>query len=248
MNNYRYALDSDDQLNADYFQRMQGQELERFKQGGHYQSWITSERSCLLILSGYNNESIPYHDECWLSPVAMATLQDLCQQEDRSIYAYYVHAPEGGRLPHVLSVILLQLLRRKSHALRNEKQYTELRSELQQYQNLSKRTDKGSGMNEDDMIGALHKVAIRVVSFFEESETVYIIVDRVDRCRDFRKLDHRKALLKALVKMVEATPSKLRVLAVVHGNSWRVEEHHDELGEKVEGKVIIHTAHQGLQV
>ena len=97
---------------------------------------------------------------------------------------------------------------------------------------------------EDKTISALHKVALRVIDLFDESETVYIIVDRADRTRDGGKTDHRKALLKAFVKMVEAARSKLRVLVLISGNNWQVEKHQDELGEKMKDRLIIHTATQ----
>ena len=69
-------------------------------------------------------------------------------------------------------------------------------------------------------------------------------MDRADRTRNGVKADHRKAFLKAFVKMVEAARSKLKVLAVISGNNWPVEMHQDELGEKMRDRVIIHTATQ----
>ena len=93
---------------------------------------------------------------------------------------------------------------------------------------------------EDKTISALHKVALRVIDLFDESETVYIIVDRADRTRDGGKTDHRKALLKAFVKMVEAARSKLRVFVLISGNNWQVEKHQDEMKDRL----IIHKATQ----
>ena len=118
-------------------------------------------------------------------------------------------------------MILLQLLRKKSHTLRNEKQYAELCSELhtlQRYNNQAKER-----IDEDDRISAIQKVALRVISFFDDSETVSIIIDRGDRCRDWEESDHRKELVKVLVQMVEAARCKLKILAVIHGQSWPVE-------------------------
>ena len=98
---------------------------------------------------------------------------------------------------------------------------------------------------EDERLLTLHKVALRVVRFFDESETVYVVLDRLDRCCDLKKgVDHRKPFLKALVRMVEAARFKLRVLVVINGYQWRVEQRQDELGEKVKGRVIVHTAEQ----
>ncbi|MCJ1244750.1 hypothetical protein MMC30_001950 [Trapelia coarctata] len=241
--NHRQAVLSDDQLNAEPFQRMHGPELDSFQGSKDYRSWIQSEHSCLLILSGCNNESISHIDHCWLSPIALAGVKDLRQQGSSPIYANYVFPREGKLLYNVLPILLLQLLRQKRHALRDEKQYAELCTELRKLQQDKDLTDK-DGVPEYDRIDALEKVALRVISFFDKSETVYIIVDRADRCRDVGKVDHRKALLKAFVKMVEAARSKLKILTVIDGNSWRMESHRDELGERMKERVIAHTAEQ----
>lgn len=241
---HRQAIDSDDQLNAEYFQQMRGQELDLFKGRESYRLWIMSEQPCLLILSGYNNKSIYRSDQCWLSPVAIATIEDLIQQGTRSTYAYYVFPQRGASLYDVLPMILLQLLRKKSHALRDEKQHSELKaelSELRRYEDLSRENEKC----EDDRVAAVHKVALRVINLFDESETVYIIMDRADRCRDWREFDHRKVLLEGLVKMVEAARCKLRVLVVVNGYDWPVEEHKDDLGGKRKARTIVQREVQG---
>jgi len=141
-------------------------------------------------------------------------------------------------------MVLLQLLRQKPQALRDEEEHAEICAELRMYEDLSNNTSKDD-MNEDKRIATLEKIAWRVVNFFEESETVYIIVDRVDRCMDPRKAaDHRKALLKALVRMVEGAKCNLKILAVINGYDWRVEDRRDEFGEEKKGIFIIHTERQ----
>lgn len=224
---------------------MRGSRLDSFKSCKDYQSWITSEKSCLLILSGYNNESIAYLDQCWLSPVAMAMITDLSQNFSGPIYAYYIFPQQGELLYHALSVILLQLLRQKSQALANETQGGELRTELcelQKYEQAGKNPTETEGKR----LSAFDKVILRVISFFDESETVHIILDRADRCCDLkREIDHRKALLQALVKMVEAARFKLKVLVVINAIQWRVETRQDELEVKMKERVIIHTREQG---
>jgi hypothetical protein len=97
-------------------------------------------------------------------------------------------------------------------------------------------------MNEYDRIETVQKFAVHVVNLFEEPETVYIIVDRVERRIDSRKgADHRKVLLKALVGMVEGAKCNLKILAIINGYDWRVEERRDEFGTVKKGTVIIHT-------
>lgn len=244
MKHYRHALDSDYQLNADIFQQMRGRGLEEFKGNKDYQSWIKSEWPCLLILSGYLDVSISGIDQCWLSPVAMAMIEDLDQPGGSPILAYYVLPQRGKLLYDVLPVVFLQLLRKKRHALRDENKFTELCVELRALQRCEESSEIVYEEYEEKRLSALQKVALRVIDLFDESETVYIIVDRADRCRDGGKADHRKALLKSFVKMVEAARSTLRILVVIKGNSWSVEQRRDELGEKMEDRVIVHTATQ----
>ena len=218
---------------------MRGPELDSFRASEDYQLWKESERSCLLILSCYNDISIHQAYQCWFSPIAAATVKDFGQEEIRPLYAYYALPQNGKLLYDVLSVILLQLLRQKSGALRDEQRHTELRTELGKFHQ--------TGMDENDRVLAMERVTLREIDFFDESETLYIVVDRVDRCRDPKTVDRHKMLLKNFIKMVEAARCKLRVLTVINGRSWRVESHRDEIGAKMKEGLILHTAEQGVR-
>ena len=233
------VVDGDDNLNAEIYQQMRGPELHSFEAGADYQKWRNSERSCLLILSGYNNISILEGYQCWLSPIAVAAVKDFGQQAIRPVYAYYALPQNGKLLYGVVSVILLQLLRQKSRTLRDEHRHAELRTDLGKL--------RQRGMDEGDRVSAMERVALRVIDLFDESETLYIVVDRADRCRDPKTVDHRKVLLKVFVKMVEAARCKLRVLTVINGYDWRMEDHRDELGAKMKDRLIVHTAEQQMR-
>lgn len=239
---------------------MQGQELESFKHCQDYQQWIRSPSASLLILSGYNNECILASNQyCWMSPVAINFIEDLLGQTANSdasagggnIYAYCVIPSRGADLyQEILPSILIQLLRKKSHALRDEKEYGELRAELSMLQAPSHSTSSAEKASKDETRAVtMQKIALRVIkNLFDESDTVYIIVDRVDRCNVVKNnTNHRKALLQVLVAMVQAARTKLRVLAVVNGLSWNVQKYEDELGITMKDRVIFHTKKQPLQ-
>ena len=233
------ALDSDDDLSLEILEQMRGTELVSFKSTESFRLWQESERSSLLVLSGYNDISIIHAFQCWVSPIASEVVKGLHDRADSPIYAYYA-LPQNGILSYsVVSVILLQLLRQRNGILRDEKRYMELRTELGKF--------KQTGLAEGDKASAMERVAERVIHFFDKSETLYIIVDRADRCRVPSKADHRKILIKTLVKMVEATRCKLKILTVIDGRSWRVENYQDELGVKMKDRVIVHTAEQRLK-
>ena len=239
-NRHAQAVDTDDDLNVEILQQMRGPELHTFRAREDYQSWSNSERSCLLVLSGYNNDSIELAYQCWASPVATRLVEDFDRQKLRPFYAYYAMAQNGKLLHDILSVILLQLLRQKSGALRDEQRYSELRTKLDNLQQIPN-DDKERAI-------AMESIAVRVVDFFDESETVYIVVDRADRCRDVQKdIDHRKLLLKILVKMVEEARCKLRVLVVMDGHSWPEKKYRDNVGVKMEERFVVCSATQQIR-
>ena len=218
---------------------MRGSKFHAFRTDKDYQLWNNSERSCLLVISGYNDDSIALACQCWASPIAARMVEDFDRQELCPFYAYYAMAQNGKLLHDILSVILLQLLRQKSSALRDEQRYSELRTKLGNLRQVE--------MNDKGRVEAMEKVAVRVVDFFDESETVYIIVDRADRCRDLQKADHRKALLKVFVKMVEEARCRLKILVVMDGRSWPVERYRDDVGVKMEERFVVCTATQKLR-
>ena len=232
------AVDKDDDLNAETLQQMRGPKLDSFRACEDYRIWRNSERPCLLILSGYNIISILGVHQCWLSPIASAAVKDFGQQKLRPLYAYFALPQNGKLLYDVVSVILLQLLRQKSGALRDEQRHAELRTQLRKFHQ--------RGMDEGDRVSAMERVALRVIDFFDESETLYIIVDRADQCRDPQTVNHHKALLKLFIKIIKAARCKLKIFTVTDGHSWRVENYRDELGAKMNDRIIIHTAEQEM--
>lgn len=211
---------------------MQGDGLRSFKADSEYQAWKVSEEAQFILLWGYNNFSISQEVECWLSPVATSTIDEL----SHSSYLAYDIIRNGNSAFEVLSVVLLQLLRFRPERLKDESQYSELSSELKIYRFIC---DEGKDSDKDieAKLGALQNIAARIISFFDPSDTVYIVIDRVDRC-SHRTSNHRKALLDALVKMVEAADCKLKVLAVVNGYDWDSRSYNVERRRRVK-RVIV---------
>ncbi|KAI9644988.1 hypothetical protein NHQ30_007023 [Ciborinia camelliae] len=241
--NYCDDLNSNEQLNMQYLQQMRGDELQSFKAASEYQAWRVSEESQLLVLWGYNNPSIYQEVECWLSPVATSTINELSQN---SFLAYNIVGNE--KFAHeIVSVILLQLLRIRSERLNDESQYLELHSDLEEYRLLWNEGER-SIENEKAMLAVLQKMAARIASFFNPSETVYIIIDRVDQCSHRKSgttLNHRKALLDVLVNMVDAASCKLKILAVVNGHDWNLRGY--DLDSRKGKRVVIYDAEQELK-
>ena len=254
--NYRTELDrhsevlnSDEQLNAGFLEQMRGAGFDKFRTCEEYQIWSKPETSsCVLFLSAFNNRSVVDLDHSWGSFAAISLIREPSLAFKHSVQAYYIFPPLGELLYRTFSVILLQLIRQKRQTLRNKSQYDELRAALEELQ-ICERENRGVEEDEEDRLSALHKVALRVISFFEESETISIVLDRADRCRDFKKgPDHRKPLLETLAVMADAARCKLKVFVVIDGLLWDVERSWDELGKKTKVKILVHRAEQGYSV
>lgn len=177
-------------------------------------------------------------NQVWLSRVAMNHIRSFRQRTNagagasgRDIYAYSVISllMERNLYHKVLPSLLVQLLRNAPHALRNDTEYNNLLQEI-------------SGLQSQPSETTMEKIALQVISLFDESETVYIIVDMSGD--DYKKgpwsLDPCfMAVRRALVKMVLKAQAKLRVLITDNKGSWDVWGPTGE-PELASSRVIIH--------
>lgn len=236
---------------------MRGEELESFKGCQEYRQWIESPSASLLVLSAYNNPSLSDDSGvCWMSRLGLNLIEELRQNDetvaidsdnasDSIIYAFY-------RVPHLwpklpddfFSKLLPQLLRKKPRALRDKKEYNKLRAQLDTFYT-KPFTTHGVKMA-DFKADIMKKIALRIISLFDESDTVYIIVDSADYhpIGNRPKLDHRKGLIRLFAEMVQSARAKLRILVVVNGRQWEVQGDEIDFGIEMKDRVIIHRVEQ----
>lgn len=71
---------------------------------------------------------------------------------------------------------------------------------------------------------ALKDIAVRVVDMFESTETVDIVIDRLDFCRaraaGDREIDNRRILLQTLSEMVAKARATVKVMVVSNWHGW----------------------------
>jgi hypothetical protein len=89
----------------------------------------------------------------------------------------------------------------------------------------------------------LRKAAVRILKMIDQDKTIWIILDRVDQCRS-NTVKHQKMLIKALVYLLENATVRIRILAIVNGYDWPVEDQQDELGANNQSSVIVHRYEQ----
>ncbi|KAJ6443245.1 LIM domain-containing protein [Purpureocillium lavendulum] len=214
-----------------------------------YQEWRGSPCSRLLVLSGKN--CVPRATHCWVSPVALdlaAKLEaDTAPNSDPSVFYLLGRRDEEDTHLHVLSSLVYQLLSINKTGMRDEAQFRELWAALQRY----KAASESSGGRVREVKRALEDAALRSLNMFGAGRTVWIVLDRVDRCRTAPgpgatlSQKDRLALLRSMVCLVERAAATVKILAVSNRVDWRVEEQEDELGQEREGSVVIRTFSQG---
>ncbi|KAF2968879.1 hypothetical protein GQX73_g4652 [Xylaria multiplex] len=190
-----------------------------------FQSWRTSVSSRILLLIGH------FITEC-----AMPEKQDP--------FTFYIIGARtvDDTFNNVASSLIFRLLSMNPDALRNEEQYAELQAELQSYENSTLIRSNPYIVQE-----SLAKVALRVLNMFPSSTTVWIILERLDQCRDEESTNlHRKMLLKFLVRLVEDEnlSPRVRVLAAVSSVDWRIEDQQDEMDQTKKDSVVFWSLEQ----
>lgn len=242
----KYHRDTNAHLDQQFssLEVMKGTRLETFKNDPKVRQWKNSKTSCILVLAGYNNDYLS--GKCWLSPYALDTITNMRESQEDELYAFYILGHRSyDSFPQVIWCILFQLLKQASQALQDDTQYTELYTEIQNYQ---KATETGGSSytvhdvsNTTDTL--LRKAALRILKMINQNKTVWIILDRVDQCRS-GTTKHQKMLIKTLVYLLENAAAQIRILAIVNGYDWKVEQQRDEFGARNQSSVIVHKYEQ----
>lgn len=201
-----------------------------------FQEWHCSNTSRLLLLSGHKDVIDAPH--CWVSPVAIDLITYLTEPaskkaSDICVFYMFGRRDEDEPFTRVLAFFIHRLLCQNKQALHRQDVFDELKSELSAYvQDATKQKTSSLGSEEH-----LEAILLRVLHSFEVSQTIWFILDRVDKCQTAtERTTHRRAILKVLSYVVERSVIRLMVLAVVNTRDWIVEDFIAEIqGEDKEG-------------
>lgn len=161
--------------------------------------------------------------------------------DSRDFCVFYIFGlhDEDEPFTHVLAFFIYRLLCYNKQALRLPNVFDELKASLGAYV----RDQAGTGKFQRGSEEHLEAILLRVLNSFPVGHTVWLILDRVDKCQtDADMKMHRRALLKVLSRMVERSEVRLMVLAVVNTRDWDVEQFITEIqGEEYEARAMLLT-------
>lgn len=238
---------------SDFSERSYTDRLQVIESHPDFQDWVSHPGSRLLVLSGRNYVSDSPH--CWASPVALDLIANLTEahipidtdnlQEKSALLdnvcVFHTSPPRDEKytFPGVATWLVYQLICANQHFLRNEKQATALRADLERFLDSHKRHGTVPAMEEP-----LKRLVLTALDFYAaEDKTVWIILDRVDRgdddvsWRGRRQRDvHRRALLRMIACAVHETSATVKILAVVNSVDWDVEGLEDDFCRSKEAR------------
>lgn len=199
----------------------------------------------MLVILGHNDESRDWSRHCWASPLAAERIGSLRASRDDTPFAFFVIRNETVRLPDVVTALLAQLLHTRQGARRDEQQWAELVARAEKLREAPgpSQTDR---QIRNKRIKNLEDVAVHVIRMFGTSETVEIIVDRLDRCRvrEDGPVGDRGALLKLLSELVKKAHARVKILVVVNWHDWKVDEWIAEEDLEREGRMVLEVREQ----
>ncbi|KAF6831284.1 hypothetical protein CPLU01_06841 [Colletotrichum plurivorum] len=227
--------------------------LQAVENDSTYQDWLVCSQSRVLVMSGANDNLSARH--CWVSPVALNLAARFRSDESlkgSNLCVFYLLGlrDEDDTWDHVVSFLTYRLLELNKRALRNEEQCRQLWADLQACSEL--RADP-TETKPDDVTEKLERIALGTLGMFEAGKTIWIILDRVDRCHAMPGQSSKttrkgrttrkggRSLLSMMVRLAGKSSATVKVLAVVNRADWHVEDQADELGGEMAGSLVVRT-------
>lgn len=203
------------------FEAMRCERIEMYKESPPWRDWEAPGQSSMLLIVGANHEHInQIRRHCWMSPLAVDCMESF---HASSVFhaAYTFDVWEMTDIHTAMPEILFQLLRWKRQALGNDEYLAKLLANLKEYRSTSIPSDQDT--DEDAKRGLLGRIAVTTLQAFEPNETVYIVLDRIDRCQGQNQSDQdQSCLLNILIEAMEKAKCYVKVLAVANRTGWNL--------------------------
>lgn len=237
---------------SDFSDKSYSERLRMIQSDPAFQSWEhTRDTSGMLIFSGLNE--VPDATHCWVSAVALKLIVELTSsgssqasdkalgaQLDVCVFHVTVSSEQCSSFQHVMAVLIHQLLLARKRVLHQEELKAKLRDNLQRYLDVLNQGQVAFSRVQDPLEGLL----LTCLSFYADGKTtVWIVVDRADRCRGTNRRKgwdvHRLALLRALARAVRKTSARVKILVTVSAVDWDVESCSRDLDFYAGGSIVM---------
>ncbi|KAK9780208.1 putative Fungal STAND N-terminal Goodbye domain-containing protein [Seiridium cardinale] len=222
LQDYQSKLLDESKEEGQIFEQMSTNRIKELQKAPVFASWSNDSTPSVLLLHGRNNRDIGYGKaSSWVSLFAVDYVVQLQKPASLDAHGYYVFGRHSS-IHHALAVILFHLLNHHLCDLGPHERRERLQHELRIYSSrLENRGSKGDILCEDEdaeSAASLQKVALAVFSLFPANQKIYVVMDRIDKCRKHEQYD----LMDILGHLVQNVVCNLKILLIADSVSWGV--------------------------
>ncbi|KAF1949694.1 hypothetical protein CC80DRAFT_579665 [Byssothecium circinans] len=207
---YRNELQSAFSDDVEHFYSIGDRKRAEFERSESFTTWEATTKSAFLVLVGFPEYSVVEQQQhCWISPIAIDFIND-CKASTK-YHAYHI-LPSKGRtsLKTIMLSLLSQILPLQCEKFRDS---TTCRNIEESYAKIARSHDRCDMKALDESLGSL---GLHILELFSPSDSITVILDRVDRCEE----DDRVALLRILAQLAQAVKCTFKVFVVIRGSDW----------------------------
>jgi hypothetical protein len=200
--------------------------MDMLEEEGCYKHWTKYDKSCLLMMSGKNHSILDDTTLCWLSPIAISIVEKLRGSGEAKV-AYYCcqtarrQVGDPPTFQETLSSIIAQVLRWNPRILRTK------------YEEFTRCVNNAQWKHQHRGIEARFTL-LKILLDLSGPGTVYIVLDRVDRCSGARPL-----FLEGLASLVKEDGCIVKILVVIDSGRWQKRDMDIENLEKGLGRRFV---------
>ncbi|KAI9845157.1 MAG: hypothetical protein M1837_005042 [Sclerophora amabilis] len=188
-------------------------DLKTLQDSEQYSHWTDCNHSCLLALSGRNEQNAIERSgwSCWLSAAAVDLVDELRNRGELLVYHFCLLHPFQTTSPtahDILTSVAGQLLTERPNVLRDAANFTRLRAHLQ---------DPDWAEEIDGICDFIISTLNLIREESERDRPIYLVLDRIDRCSG---ATIEAEFMNALLKVIKGAQCNLKILVVVCANYW----------------------------
>lgn len=190
------------------FETMEVASMETLKDDGAYIRWLNCPHSCLFLLTGLNHPNAGFNKDLWLS---LAVVDFAMTMRENGAKVFFHTVQESQNRPSViLSALAYEILRWDYGIFKSHKQ------------TIKNSINTHSQSTLDLGIGVVRQL-LSAWAASNPNKTIYVVVDRVDRCLVPKSSDRKESLrlfLQGLLGVMRTTAGKFKFLLLGEDSCW----------------------------
>lgn len=188
---------------------MTDKDIKKYQTSAEFEEWLKPERPSMLLITTRNHYAASGRFHCWMSSFTIHLIRQYSDAgSDLIFYVFNVLSRTEVWIP--MRELLFQLMRMCKGTLLMHKSREALSATIGQFQQ-SLVSDTSF-----DKIKILERALMIAIGLVQRDQVVYVILDRIDRCREGEKV----TFLDILIRLMEEANCVIKILASANTEFW----------------------------